>query len=87
MNALVLPIVHLNGTSREQLIEQQMEVVHALKAALAKLKEAAPNMRDYYPKPGLWDEAVKQHDHRVKAVHELIREISMHIDQLDYEGP
>jgi hypothetical protein len=45
---LEIPTVHLNGTSRDELISQlrgAMEAVHAAEKALA---QAGPHARDYY---------------------------------------
>lgn len=82
---IVLPVVHLNGTSRLSLIEEQQEVLYSLQDVVAKLKNAAPNMRDYYPVPGRWQEALEQHKRRLTTITDLIAEVTTHIDQLDDE--
>jgi len=72
---LVLPIIHLNGTSREELLEQ-LEVAHsALLNALLAIKRSAPNGRDYYPVPGLLDRAIEQHGRRMRILTDLMREL------------
>lgn len=43
-----LPMIHLNGTSRESLIEGLCEASSAIEAAYQALKQTAPNGRDYY---------------------------------------
>ena len=43
------PIIHLNGTSKDDLLQQYLDAGHALKAALTAMSMAAPNGRDYYP--------------------------------------
>lgn len=45
-SGVVLPIVHLNGTSREQLMEERLNARDALQEALRALCRAAPNGRD-----------------------------------------
>lgn len=80
---IVLPIVHLNGTSAQELIEQRCEMINALHDAGKALARMAPNGRDYYPKPGLMDQAVKQHDRRMKTLKELIEEIDHEVTVLD----
>lgn len=45
-----LPIVHLNGSGRQRLLDQYEAVVVALNAALAAFSAASPHGRDYYPK-------------------------------------
>ncbi len=43
-----LPTVHLNGTSREELVSQRLSVVTAIREAVVELRKAAPHGRDYY---------------------------------------
>ena len=45
---LCLPSVHLNGTSKDELERQLGEALEAVRDALRKLDDAAPNGRDYY---------------------------------------
>jgi hypothetical protein len=45
------PLIHLNGTSPERLLEALDEAYAALDTAIEKLAACAPNMRDYYPLP------------------------------------
>ena len=51
------PRVHLNGTSRDELVAQQRAVYDAADALLAALRQATPNGRDYYP---LGDDAFRR---------------------------
>jgi hypothetical protein len=82
-NKPVLPIVHLNGTSREALIEQRLEVVHKLREVLDAMYEAAPHIRDYYVgEPGLWGKALAQHQHRLALILGLRLELEEEIDVL-----
>jgi hypothetical protein len=46
---LAVPTIHLNGTSRESLMEDLLGAYHALTEAIAALGRACPNGRDYYP--------------------------------------
>lgn len=46
--SIVTPCIHMNGTSREALADQHQSAIRALSLALAALREAAPNARDYY---------------------------------------
>jgi hypothetical protein len=43
------PIVHLNGTSKDSLLQQYLDAGHALETALEAMHGAYPNGRDYYP--------------------------------------
>lgn len=46
---MMIPVIHLNGTSREELVRQCQEATVALRLALARVHDMAPNGRDYYP--------------------------------------
>lgn len=52
-----VPLVHLNGTSGEALLEQYRDAAAAVRAAIDALIEASPHGRDYYPLEG---EALKE---------------------------
>ena len=73
--ALVVPIVHNNGTSRDALIEQRCEFGRALIAANQALATMAPNGRDYYPVDGLFQQAMAQHHRRQLVLKALADEI------------
>ena len=66
------PHVHMNGTSKRELIDQQIAIMHAADALLTALRAANPNGRDYYP---LGDEALvraaAEHKARVAQVQDL----------------
>jgi hypothetical protein len=73
---LVTPIVHLNGTSKAELLRLREEFYAALDAAVAALREMAPNGRDYYPgEAGLMERAVEQHRRRCASLTDLMREM------------
>ena len=79
----ILPIVHLNGTSRAALIDQRVEAGRAVREALDKLHEMAPNGRDYFLKPGLFEQARAQHERRAAALRALFNEIEAEYLALD----
>lgn len=69
MSKLLVPTVHLNGTSGNDLLEQITEARRALRLAVEALHKACPNGRDYYPQsPQSIYEAVEQHAARAKAL-------------------
>ena len=43
------PTIHLNGTSRQSLLDAATEARSAVDEAEIKLREVWPNGRDYYP--------------------------------------
>ena len=47
--ALLVPTIHMNGTSRDVLIDQAVDGLNALDAALVVLRATGPNGRDFYP--------------------------------------
>jgi len=71
-----VPTIHLNGTSKERLLEALEEAYQAITAAQLKLSEAAPNGRDYYPQgPDVILEAVHEHNARVQKLEDVKKEI------------
>lgn len=72
---LVLPIVHLNGTSKSQLLDDREAVYYALGQAYDALKQMGPNGRDYYPIPGRMELAIEQHRRRLAAIDAIRNEI------------
>lgn len=58
---IILPTIHLNGTSAQMLTEGYSEARIAVQAALDKLQKVEFNARDYYPQGQLaWLDAVRQ---------------------------
>jgi hypothetical protein len=80
---VVLPIVHLNGTGCETLVNQRLSLYHALQNAIEKLRQMAPNGRDYYVQPGLYEQALAQHDRRMAVLGAMLQEIETEIIELD----
>lgn len=83
---VIYPIVHLNGTGKDQLIENLCKVRDMLEEAKRDLKQAAPNGRDYYTVPGRMDLAVEQHMRRMKAIDNLVDNIDSEIIAIDEQG-
>ena len=72
---LILPIVHMNGTSKGALLAQNRKAWDAINDAYAALKQAAPNARDYYPVPGLYPKAIDQHMDRLRRLDSVADEL------------
>lgn len=69
---MIVPSVHLNGTSGDELLEQATGAVQALSAALEAAATAAPNGRDYYPQgDAAFTEAKREHGDRICRLTEL----------------
>jgi hypothetical protein len=80
---MMKPIVHMNGTSRNELIDGYITAMVAVEAAIdAIIKHAAPNGRDYYPiSPSAYSEAHHEHQARLKALNAValeLNELAMH---------
>ena len=71
------PVIHINGTSRDQLLEGYCEMVYALNDALAAMHRNPPNGRDYYPSG---DESITkataEHRARIEAVTTVWKELT-----------
>lgn len=65
----MIPTVHLNGTSKDALIEQNTAALKALQSAIKALRMAAPHGRDFYvQKDGAFQEAVRLHHARLASL-------------------
>lgn len=49
---VIVPLVHLNGTSKGELLKQYRSAVSAVAAAREIVMASGPNGRDYYPYEG-----------------------------------
>ncbi len=77
------PTVHLNGTSRADLIEDYANMTSALREAERVLVAGSPNARDYYPQgPAAFSSAVKEHEARVAKIRSVREELEAVIDAL-----
>lgn len=71
-----LPTIHSNGTSAESLTEGLCEAYSALNDAYDKLKQTAPNGRDYYPQgPDAYGRAREEHMGRLDRVYSVMKEL------------
>lgn len=84
--SLAKPLVHLNGTSRAELVRQYETAMNALNTAIDLVRETAPHGRDYYPlPPAVGGIAVQQHNDRMNRlclVHNELSEIFDHITEV-----
>ena len=78
---VITPIVHINGTGREDLVEQRKAVYVALQNAAEALRQMAPHGRDYYPAgPEALAKAVAQHRRRQEALATLEDEMVAEVE-------
>jgi hypothetical protein len=72
---MITPTVHLNGTSREELLDQFRECYRSINDTLDIICKAAPHGRDYYPKGDMaLPQAQKDHERRIKVLTEMRQE-------------
>ncbi|MBP7649697.1 MAG: hypothetical protein KA744_07615 [Phenylobacterium sp.] len=74
-----LPTVNLNGTSKGDLLEQQVEAMEAIRAAIEAAQQACPNGRDYVPQgspeaQAALQRALVEHCDRVSRLQVLLKE-------------
>ncbi len=73
---LIVPTVHLNGTSKQELLDQLCEAITALHAAGKALARACPNGRDYYVQSATAiGQALDQHEARMNKLREIVTEL------------
>lgn len=71
----ITPLVNLNGSPPELLIEQQAAVVEAADQLIRVLHHAMPHGRDYHLKPGPenWTELARRaQQERITAVQKIV---------------
>jgi len=70
------PTVHLNGTSKEQLLADYGAAVTKLRTAIDAVANAWPHPRDYYTQGGnTIDLAIHQHQDRLKRLRSVLAEL------------
>lgn len=74
---MMLPTIHMNGTSRNDLFDGYMVAMAAVEAAIDALVRAAPHARDYYPQgPEAPSKANDEHIARLRALNTVARELT-----------
>ena len=85
--AIQLPTVHMNGTSKAELLETLGEASEALEAAYRAVKQTGPNGRDYYLLgPGEMARALTEHESRLRMIDDLKAEIEALLDGIHDGG-
>lgn len=73
MTTLLGPVVHLNGTARDDLMEGYQAAMAAVRLARKALQATYPHGRDY-PNGGLLD-ASEAHGYRLAHLNDMEREL------------
>lgn len=72
---ITAPVLHLNGSSKAALREDLESAHAAVTAALEALSITAPNARDYYLRPGTWEQATREHVSRLDRLQTVRAEL------------
>lgn len=84
---MIIPTIHLNGTSKERLIEALGDAYAAINDAQAKLRECAPNGRDYYPQgPDAINKAQDEHRSRQQKLEDVKTDLEKLVEAIDAQG-
>jgi len=82
--SMMHPSVHLNGTSKQSLLDVYTGAGSALDGAMRALGECAPNGRDYYPQgPDALKQAIREHEARIADLETVRREVAQIVNQLE----
>ncbi len=70
------PTIHLNGTSRQALLQQARAATKALDEAIDALRVMSPNGRDFYPQgDDAIRDAIREHAARQKVLADMHAEL------------
>lgn len=85
----MVPRVHLNGTSKGELLRQLVEVSNALLVARQRMIDAAPHGRDYYTiesVPFAYNAADIEHRNRLLKIDALLSEYRAIFEAVETQG-
>lgn len=74
---MILPTVHFNGTSRDELLRQHVDAIQTIHAAIEAVQRAAPNGRDYYLQgESAIGQALYEYRDRLKRLESVLSELN-----------
>ncbi len=87
---LTFPIIHLNGTSANSLLEGYRDAAHCLYDCIALVQKTGPHGRDYYVSkdPQALEKATQDHRARLEklaSVLEDLQELAIHVQKQENE--
>lgn len=84
---MIVPTIHLNGTSKERLLEDIEEAHQAICFAIEKLSASGPNERDYYPQgSAIFEQARTEHCSRLERLLSVRKELETLAEAIDTGG-
>jgi hypothetical protein len=82
-----LPAIHMNGTSKGDLLEAACDCRAAIVKAFETVHQLGPNARDYYVLGGsYYDVAMREHMDRLTRLRKLIEEFDEIVEGIDAGG-
>lgn len=80
----IMPTVHSNGTSADELVDMRCAAIDALNEAGSALAKMSPNGRDYYTHPvtGALECATVRHDDRIKKLKSIIEDLYAEVEHI-----
>jgi hypothetical protein len=73
---MIIPTVHLNGDSKQTLLDDNLAARRAVRDALDAVAKASPNGRNFYPQgDGAITKAVTEHRIRLLRLEEVRQEL------------
>ena len=76
-----MPCIHMNGTSPDDLLNDNIEARRAIEDALDRIQKMEFNGRDYYPVAGSFEQARDErmvHVHALRAASQYFLDIAEH---------
>ena len=81
---MTFPIVNGTGTPALELVEQNTDVLYAVKAAMEALESAAPQVRDYFQKGmHFYDAALREHKDRLERMRSVRDETQVLLEHIN----
>jgi hypothetical protein len=72
---MITPKVNINGTSREELIQQRIKAREAVRGLIAIMSEMRPHGRDYLGDTDTYNRDRATHDERIANLDKLYNEL------------
>lgn len=80
---MILPTIHMNGTSKRMLLEGYDDAQFAIRQAQDKICKIEFNARDYYPQgPDAWTQAVQERTEILRKLEEARDYLLKHIEHI-----
>lgn len=85
--SIQVPAIHINGTSKKELLDGYKEAYRAIREAIEKLRLTAPHGRDYYVQEGnSIKEAIADHVSRIGRLVSVQEELEFIASEIQDSG-